>query len=90
MQPEGRIEQGVYNILLERGAQAGVGSLRALRPGRTFARDLLDVGADLSTVRKLMGHAIANTAARYVRRGERAMRNAVQKLQGPITRRYTR
>ena len=77
VQHEGLTEQGIYHILLKRGVQAGVAHFTPHDLRRTFAGDLLDVGADLSTVQKLMGHSDANTTARYDRRGERAKRSAV-------------
>lgn len=90
VQAEGLTEQGVYHILLKRGAQAGLAHFTPHDLRRTFAGDLLDVGADLSTVQKLMGHSDANTTARYDRRGERAKRSAVQKLHVPHRKRTNR
>ena len=85
----GLSDQGVYHILKKRGEEAGAAAFTPHDLRRTFAGDLLDAGADLSTVQKLMGHAQANTTARYDRRGERAKRSAVQKLYVPYKRRYT-
>lgn len=87
VQLQGLTEQGIYHILLKRGQQAGLAHFTPHDLRRTFAGDLLDVGADLSTVQKLMGHSDANTTARYDRRGERAKRSAVQKLHVPYQRR---
>lgn len=44
---------------------------------RTFATDLLAAGADLETVRDLMGHESIQTTAIYDRRGEDSKRKAV-------------
>lgn len=55
---------------------------------RAFAGDLLDAGADIATVQKLMGHASANTTAGHDWRGENAKRSAVKKLHVPYVRRY--
>jgi site-specific recombinase XerD len=84
----GLTDQGIYHILRKRGVQAGAAAFTPHDLRRTFAGDLLDAGADLSTVQKLMGHAQANTTARYDRRGERAKRSAVQKLHVPYQRRF--
>lgn len=81
-------DQGVYYILSKRGAQANTAPFTPHDLRRTFAGDLLDAGADISTVQKLMGHADANTTAGYDRQGEQAKRSAVQKLHVPYTRRF--
>ena len=85
---EGLTDQGIYYILNKRGHQAGAAAFTPHDLRRTFAGDLLDAGADLATVQKLMGHADTNTTAGYDRRGERAKRSAVQKLHAPYQRRY--
>lgn len=84
----GLTDQGIYHVLRKRGEEAGAAAFTPHDLRRTFAGDLLDAGADLSTVQQLMGHAQANTTARYDRRGERAKRSAVQKLHVPYKRRY--
>lgn len=80
-------EQGIYHILTRRGQEAQVPHFTPHDLRRTFAGDLLDVGADLPTVQKLMGHSNANTTAHYDRRGERSKRSAVQKVHVPYQRR---
>ena len=50
---------------------------------RTYAGDLLDRGADLSTVQRLMGHSSPTTTARYDRRPAETLRRAAQALTVP-------
>lgn len=73
-------EQAIYFILTERAEQAGVKKFSPHDLRRTFAGDLLDAGADIVTVQKLMGHSDANTTAGYDRRDAKAKRAAVNKL----------
>ena len=51
---------------------------------RTFVGDLLDAGADLSAVSKIVGHVNPATTAGYDRRGLAAQRAAVEKLSVPF------
>lgn len=53
---------------------------------RTFAGALLDAGADLVTVQKLMGHSSPITTSNYDRRGEDVKRRAIKTLHVPYHR----
>jgi len=79
--------QAVYNILVKRGKEAGVSHFSPHDFRRTFVSNLLEAGADLTTVSKMCGHASVVTTARYDRRGEDAKQKASQLLHLPYVRR---
>jgi site-specific recombinase XerD len=75
--------QAVYNLLVKRAKQAGIDHFSPHDLRRTLAGDLLDAGADIATVQRILGHASVDTTARYGRRPEEVKRKAANLIHVP-------
>jgi site-specific recombinase XerD len=79
--------QAIYEMLIKRGAEAGVEDFSPHDFRRSFISDLLDKGADIATVSRMAGHASVQTTARYDRRPEEARQQAAKLLHVPYRKR---
>lgn len=77
--------QAVYNLTAELAKKAGIKNFSPHDLRRSFISDLLDAGADITTVQHMAGHASVTTTARYDRRGEYAKAKASTLLTVPFT-----
>jgi site-specific recombinase XerD len=83
--------EALRQILAKRLEQAGIKQPTTWHDfRRSFAGNLLDGGADLVTVQRLMGHSSPTTTANYDRRGDEVKRKAIKTLHVPYRGRLVR
>ena len=87
IQARGMTDQAIYNMLVSRAGKAKINRFSPHDLRRSFISELLDRGADISTVQQLAGHANIQTTARYDRRGEQTKKKAIGLLHVPYKKR---
>jgi site-specific recombinase XerD len=76
--------QGLALVVKKRATEAGIQDVSCHDFRRTFATTMLNKGADIAIVQKLLGHASLTTTALYDKRGETAKLQAAQLLSMPV------
>ena len=84
IQQRGMTAQSVMMRLRFLAANAHISHLAPHDLRRTFVGELLNAGADVSSVQKLAGHSSVTTTTRYDRRPEDAKRRAAELLHVPF------
>jgi integrase/recombinase XerD len=84
IEPRRMSDQAILLALRALGGRCGVTSFSPHDCRRTFIGDLLDLGVDIATVQKMVGHSSPQTTARYDRRPEAARRHAAGLLHVPF------
>ena len=79
-------DQAVMMRLRYLAKQADVPALTPHDLRRSFVGELLDAGADISSVQSLAGHSSTDTTTRYDRRPEDAKRHAAELLHVPFVK----
>jgi integrase/recombinase XerD len=77
-------DEGVAVILHDQAAAAGVAPFTPHDMRRTYISELLDAGADLATVQKMVGHESVTATAGDDRRGDAAKRKAADLVHVPF------
>lgn len=77
-------EQAIYHLLRRLGPRASVAPFSPHDLRRSYIGELLEAGADLAVVQRLVGHQSPTTTARYDRRPEAAKVRAVERLHVPF------
>ena len=77
--------EGIRRRLVALCASAGISPVRPHDARRTYCSNLLDAGADISTVARLMGHASVQVTAERVRGDQRSPRRGRGGGPGPST-----
>jgi integrase len=79
-------DAGVAVILRNRAAADGVAPFTPGDMRRTYISELLDAGADLASVQKMVAHGSATAMADYDRRGDATRRRAADLVHVPFSR----
>lgn len=76
--------QAVFDVCTKRAAEAGIALFSPHDMRRSYISTLLDAGADIAIVQRLVGHADPGTTSNYDRRPEDAKRKTAELLRIPF------